>query len=104
MAYEVITHPEVLEELDEAMTYLQGRSLWSAERLLGEYDSHIAKITASPSGYHFVYREYRRINLKRFSYHVIYRVRDTSIYVIALAHDKRHPDYWKHRIQDEEQG
>lgn len=102
MGFEVITHPEALAELDEAIGYLQERSLWSAEKLLAEYDTSVEKARQHPTGCHFIYREYRSLNLKRFAYHVIYRVRGETLFVIAFAHDKRHPDYWKTRIQDDE--
>ena len=35
--------------------------------------------------------------LSRFPYRVIYRVRDEDIYVVAIAHTRRRPGYWKNR-------
>ncbi len=102
MAFDVITHPEAQDELDEALSYLHDRSLWTAGKLLEEYDLHVTKIAQNPASGHFVYGQYRRLNLNRFSYHIIYRLRASSLYVIALAHDKRHPDYWKSRIVEDQ--
>ena len=39
----------------------------------------------------------RQFNVHRFPYKVVYRVRDEDIYVIAIAHSSRRPDYWRHR-------
>jgi hypothetical protein len=33
---------------------------------------------------------------------VIYREEADAIYVIAVMHEKRHPDYWKERIDEDE--
>ena len=39
----------------------------------------------------------RQYLLRRFPYKVIYRNRDEDIYVVAIAHTKRRPNYWKDR-------
>ncbi len=69
--------------------------------MLAEYDAHIAKIVERPESFRPIYSSYRRLNLHRFPYAIIYRIRARDIYVIAVMHEKRHPDYWKHRIEDD---
>jgi plasmid stabilization system protein ParE len=39
----------------------------------------------------------RQLRVNRFPYNVVYRVRDDDVYVVAVAHTSRRPDYWKHR-------
>lgn len=39
----------------------------------------------------------RRILVQSFPYQVVYRIRPGELVVVAVAHLKRHPDYWKHR-------
>lgn len=39
----------------------------------------------------------RQLRVTRFPYSVVYRIRDNDIYVVAVAHTSRRPDYWKHR-------
>ena len=39
----------------------------------------------------------RRLQLQRFPHGLIYRVREETVYVIALAHPKQRPGYWKDR-------
>ena len=43
-------------------------------------------------------RPSRQLRVNRFPYHVVYRVREEDIYVVAVAHTSRRPDYWKHRL------
>lgn len=59
------------------------------------------RIRERPTHSHFVYQSYRRLNLNRFSHAIIYREYDDVVYVIAVTHEKRHPDYWKYRIADD---
>ena len=101
MPYEVITHPDALEELRDAMSWIRKCSDWTPDRPLAEYDAHVQKIRGAPDTFRFIYRDFRRVNLNRYPYAIIYRFRANSIYVIAIMHEKRHPDYWKHRIEDD---
>jgi hypothetical protein len=39
----------------------------------------------------------RRLLVNRFPYQAVYRVRHGEIVIVALAHLKRRPGYWKHR-------
>lgn len=40
----------------------------------------------------------RRAPVKRFPYHVIYLETQAAIRVLAVAHDRRRPGYWKSRL------
>ena len=39
----------------------------------------------------------RRVVVARFPYQVVYRLRPTEIVIVAMAHVKRRPGYWKNR-------
>jgi len=39
----------------------------------------------------------RRARVARFPYQVVYRLRPTEIVIVAIAHLKRRPGYWKNR-------
>jgi toxin ParE1/3/4 len=39
----------------------------------------------------------RRAVLARFPYSVVYRADDGGITIVAVAHHRRHPDYWLER-------
>ena len=40
----------------------------------------------------------RRAPVRRFPYHVIYLEMKDAFRVLAIAHDRRRPDYWKGRV------
>jgi len=39
----------------------------------------------------------RRTVFARFFFSLVHRVRDDTIEVVAVAHQRRHPGYWKRR-------
>ena len=39
----------------------------------------------------------RQFLVTGFPYKVVYRVRESDIYVVAIAHTSRRPDFWKGR-------
>ena len=39
----------------------------------------------------------RRVLVSRFPYQVVYRLRPTEMVVVAIAHVRRRPGYWKNR-------
>jgi plasmid stabilization system protein ParE len=43
----------------------------------------------------------RRVPLHRFPFVVIYREREGSLQIVALAHMSRKPNYWRSRLKQE---
>ncbi|MBU1775437.1 MAG: type II toxin-antitoxin system RelE/ParE family toxin, partial [Gammaproteobacteria bacterium] len=41
---------------------------------------------------------FRRVIVRRFPYSVVYRAKGEHIYIIAVAHQRRHPNYWSDRV------
>jgi len=39
----------------------------------------------------------RQLLVTGFPYKVVYRARESDIYVVAIAHTSRRPDFWKER-------
>jgi hypothetical protein len=57
-----------------------------------------ALIIQSPFQFPVLFDEFRKARLaKPFPYSVIYRIFNDEIIVIAIAHDKRDPDFWTTR-------
>ena|SRR6266478_2347132 len=43
---------------------------------------------------------YRRLNLRVFPYYIPYTVRRSTLWVLAIAHGQRKPEYWIKRKPD----
>jgi hypothetical protein len=42
--------------------------------------------------------ELGRVFVEAFPYSVVYSEEPTRLFIVAVAHFRRHPDYWKHRL------
>jgi plasmid stabilization system protein ParE len=90
-------HPEALAEARETYLWYRERSLGAAELFTAELDRAIESISEAPRRWPAYLLGTRRFLLHRFPYAVIYRERRERIQVVAVAHGRRRPDYWKAR-------
>lgn len=86
-------------ELTEAVRWYESKRVGLGEELLDEFAALITRLTMNPESGNpiSVDQKTRRLLVTRFPYQVVYRVRPNEIVVVALAHLKRRPGYWKHR-------
>ena len=57
----------------------------------------IEKISRSPHLYPVVYKNIRRALVRRFPYGIFYLQHENGIVVLAVFHEKRHPEEWQKR-------
>jgi plasmid stabilization system protein ParE len=91
-------HPEAIAEASAAFQWYRQRSPSAAEAFVSEIDRVINKISESPERYpRYVGNTYRAL-LRHFPFSIVYRESSREIMVIAIAHGKRRPGYWKNRL------
>ena len=90
--------PEALGEIDDAFEWDLARSPQAAEAFLREVESAFALIVSSPDIWPSFEAATRRYILRRFPYNIIYREIAGGIEIVAVAHQKRRPRYWRSRL------
>lgn len=90
-------HPAARRELREAWLWYDERSPLSAAAFAQEVAAAVSRIAEAPMRYPMAAHGTRRIALERFPYNVFYRVGVEETVVIAVAHQKRRPGYWRDR-------
>ncbi|HSG32473.1 MAG TPA: type II toxin-antitoxin system RelE/ParE family toxin [Thermodesulfobacteriota bacterium] len=95
--YEVRFHPEAIKEAESSQHWYVERSQTAALGFTNEISSAIEKILKSPTRWPKYQKNTRRYILPRFPFSVIYRIKDNIIEVIAIAHHKRKPGFWRNR-------
>lgn len=96
-------HPAAREELRLAAHWYEDKDRGLGERLTSEVDDAIAFIRALPDVAP-LYRGRKRLPVLRrkgiqtFPYGIIYFVRGDEVIIIAYAHAKRRPGYWRERL------
>ena len=90
-------HPAATAEVEAARDWYAQRSLVAAEVFLKELDYAARQVVESPQRWPRYLGGFRRYVLPRFPFTLIYRVREDVAEIIAVAHAKRKPGYWKER-------
>jgi toxin ParE1/3/4 len=90
--------PEALLEMDDAFDWYLERSVQAAEAFVAEITSAFTLIAGSPTIWPTFEAGTRRYLLRKFPYSIIYRESEEGIEVIAVAHYKRRPRYWRKRL------
>lgn len=90
------------EELQAAVAWYEEQRPGLGKEFFAEVGRVLSLILRNPamgSPVPRVRAEYgtRRVPLRRFPYFVMYRKREDAIYVVAFAHARRKPGYWRHR-------
>lgn len=63
------------------------------ERFVRSLNEGLDRMEAHPCAYQVVYRNTRRIILGKFPYSVYYLIQDSRIFVLAVIHHKRNPEF-----------
>jgi plasmid stabilization system protein ParE len=90
-------HPEAVWEAKAAREWYESQSIEAASAFMAELDLGIDCIRNSPEIYPSYLHQTRRYMMHRFPYLIVYRVAATTIQIVAVAHGRRRPGYWKTR-------
>src|SRR5258708_2952523 len=92
-------HPAALDEAEAGTDWYRARSLRAAEMFLDELDHAIEQIGHHPQ--QFPVNEFgtRRILFRRFPYILVFKERGADVEIIAVAHGRRRPAYWRDRLE-----
>ena len=95
----VSTHPLAENELvDGARFYASEGTAELGEDFVSEFERPINLLRAHPL-LGAVWRcRFRRLPLRRFPYSIVYVPSGELLRVIALAHQRRRPGYWRGRV------
>ena len=85
-------------ELDDALEYYELEAPGLGKRFKVEVKSGIRRIHEYPDAWTKEKNDVRRYYLHKFPYKILYSIEEDYIYVIAIAHCHRRPDYWIDRI------
>ena len=92
-----VFHLKAEEEFNEAIDYYEGIELGLGVDFSFEVNEAIQRAVFLPKAWPVLEGDIRRSLVKRFPYGVLYSEEQEGIYIVAVMHLHRHPDYWKHR-------
>ena len=88
---QVTYHPSVQKDVSSILKYYDGISTRLADEFWDELMAHIQTAAHNPGRAHSSELGLKRINLRRFPFHFLFRAGPGKIRVIVVRHNKRHP-------------
>lgn len=98
MNYEL--HPEAEQELYEAALRYEADVPRLGDRFGDEFERVIRLLLEHPELGARLDTSLRHFAFRRFPFSIVYAVVEDLIYIVAVAHGSREPEYWRPRVQD----
>lgn len=90
-------------ELWEAVAYYEDRAAGLGLDFASEIERSVQTIAENPERWPLRADGTHRYLAHRFPYLVVYACQSDRIWILAVAHCKRRPAYWRHRIRGAEE-
>ncbi len=90
---------EAQTEFFEAGNYYEDRESGLGKRFRDEVWNVCSMILDHPVMWRERAGGFRRVNCPVYPYYIAYFIRGEMILIAAVAHARRHPDYWKQRLK-----
>jgi plasmid stabilization system protein ParE len=95
----IVVVPQAADEFEDAAAYYNDKQVGLGQRLRDEVDRHIRWIIGHAEIPHLRPNGYRRVNLRVFPYYIAYMQIGETVWILAIAHAHREPEYWIDRRQ-----
>lgn len=85
-------------EVEEAVAYFDEQREGLGERFEEALSDAVAFVAERPLSGKGISKLVRKFRVRTFSYNLIYAVDADEIVIIAVAHHRRRPGYWRNRL------
>lgn len=94
-----VFHPEARLEFIQACEHYRNLSPELGQKFVATFREVPAGIGRFPEAAPEIHpMGIRRAQMKKFPYNVVYLLDPDAVFIIAVAHQSRHPDYWLRRL------
>jgi plasmid stabilization system protein ParE len=91
-------HPAAAQEAESAYDWYADRDLSAAHAFREELQHAVDVVADNPLTWPRHGRGARRYVFPRFPFSLVYRMRGDEVEVLAVAHGRRRPGYWRSRL------
>lgn len=91
-------HPRAADEVADAFAYYASVKTDIGERFKLEFDRAEQLVQRTPESWGQYFHGTRGFRFRGFPFVMAYIIRDERIIVIAIAHTRRRPGYWRDRL------
>lgn len=97
MSYSLTVRKEAELDITNAFEYYENQRLGLGHDFLLCVEECLSKLERNASHYKIIYKELRRIAVRRFPYRILYLVQGKHIIVTAVFHVRKDPQTWNNR-------
>lgn len=90
---------EADDEFREAARYYETEAAGVGVAFIAALHKAVSEILEFPFATPFVRGSVRKKVLRHFSYNIFYAVEADTIIIVAVAHQRKRPSYWRARIK-----
>jgi toxin ParE1/3/4 len=90
-------HPAARTELRAAASFYESRLSGLGAAFVAEIERISAFVASRPTAGAPLGQQLRRISVRRFPFTIIYRLSSSGVDILAVAHQRRRPGYWRDR-------
>jgi|SRR3990172_6613667 len=91
-------HPAAAQEAESTYDWYAARASTAAHAFREELRHAVDAVAHNPLTWPRHGRRARRYVFPRFPFSLVYRVRGDEVEVLAVAHGRRRPGYWRSRL------
>ncbi len=88
-------------ELNDACDWFERQQSGLGVRFKNDVREATLRIAGSPLLFSVEMQEVRRYVMNRFSYTLRYVLRADEVWIVAVSHQHRRPDYWVERVENQ---
>lgn len=96
----ILFHPEAEEEFDHSIGFYEERQIGLGLDFEREVRRSISVVHGAPARWPLYKYGLRKYTLQRFPFTIYYLDEPGLIWIVAITHCSRKPDYWKSRLHD----
>ena len=88
----LVLHPKVYSDIDAIMAYYEEVAATElAKEFYSELRHFMVEAATRPKSFAIRQQDIRRVNLRRFPYHFLFRIVDDTVRILVVRHHSRHP-------------
>ena len=97
MNHTIVVHADAETEILQAVAWYAERSALAARAFVQEMMSMVVLADRSPETWPRCFGNTRRIVFPHFPFDLVFRMKGETIEIVAVAHHRRRPWYWRNR-------
>lgn len=91
-------HPDVSRDIHGSYKWYEKELDGLGLQFISELENGFDAVSYAPSTWPIFEYGFRRYILARFPFSVIYKEEENEVFIVAVMHNSRNPEYWKERV------